>query len=29
MAYAAQNEHDYEALVEAVKHGRVKAKTGL
>jgi len=29
MVYAAQNEQDYEALVKAVKHGRVKAKTGL
>jgi hypothetical protein len=29
MVYAAQNEHDSEALVKAVKHGRVKARTGL
>ncbi len=28
-AYAQQNEHDYQALVKAVKSGRVTAETGL
>ena len=28
-AYADQNERDYEALVKAVKRGRLKAETGL
>ena len=28
-AYADQNEHDYKALEEAVKSGRVKAQTGV
>jgi hypothetical protein len=28
-AYADQNERDYEALVEAVRSGRIEAQTGL
>jgi hypothetical protein len=28
-AYAAQNQRDYEAFVEAVRSGRLAAKTGL
>jgi len=28
-AYADQNERDYQALVDAVKSGRLKAQTGL
>jgi hypothetical protein len=29
MAYADQNERDYNELVAAVKSGRIKAETGL
>lgn len=29
VAYAVQNERDYQALVEAVKNGRIKAETGI
>jgi hypothetical protein len=28
-AYAEQNEHDYQALADAVKSGRIAAQTGL
>jgi hypothetical protein len=29
VAYADQNERDYQALVEAVRSGRITAKTGI